>query len=401
MSDIFRRVFALVLAAAFCGPALRIGAQNDPAAQVTAINDRDYYPALMKLIENAQSSIELNLYQAEFYTEYPDSASNDMIAALEKASARGVVVTVVIDQSTFKGGHDERNMDVAERLAKSGALVYIDPDEIQSHQKIAVFDRACVVVASINWTHFSLSRNREAAVILWSREAVVRYHKYIAARVADGIPFLHPSIQPAPAEGALSPKTLNMSAFPAADVDYLNNRYYYVRLARALREAKSSIDVVQNYAMFYQDVPEQVYDLYPDRPTAKPSETNLILRELIAAHDRGVKVRVLFDLTWQEDFQIGWGSSKTEFAKRLADAGIEVLVDDPAEQIHAKMLVIDDEKVLVGSTNWSFHALEMNNEASVIVEAPELVQEIYVPWVKMLMDKGQPWSADLPAMAER
>jgi phosphatidylserine/phosphatidylglycerophosphate/cardiolipin synthase-like enzyme len=354
------------------------------------VNDRDYYPTLLKLINASRSSIEICLYQAAFYEDYPGSDSNNLVDALREASRRGVAVTAVMDVSPWRnnGEHDAQNTDVGRRLAEAGVEVYMDDPEVQSHQKLAIFDRDVVVVSSTNWTHFALAENKEAGVVMWSRQGGLAYSQYFAERVSEATPFLQEVTASTPVAVAhLSPAVLGIDAYPTDHVTKLNNRWYFPNAAMAMRAAQKSIDVVQVYGYYYGGTHSRI-DAIPGRPAGKPPETDLLADELIKAHQRGVRVRVLMDHTWKEGREFNWNASKLAFAQKLHDAGVEVYRDDPVEGVHAKMLVLDDDTVVVGSANWSFEALEMNNEASVLVESPGLVQEVYRPWVDDLFARG-------------
>ncbi|MBI5154834.1 hypothetical protein HZA57_06325 [Candidatus Poribacteria bacterium] len=361
---------------------MRAQEQAPVPAQVQPINSRDYFPAMEKLIASARHSVRICLFEVEFYTQYPDSASNKLITALCDAAKRGVDVTVVIDRSTWRnsGTHDVINQTSGVMLAEAGCSVYLDPDEVLSHQKMAIFDRDIVVVASANWKHYSLNLNNEVGVVMFSRRVAMEYNQYYAQRMADGTLFIPAGTQPAPLANELKPSDLGMTPYSADNVEFLNNRWYFPRAAQAIRRAKTSVELVQNYANYYGEVKNPK----PGRPANKPPETDLLLKELIAAHKRGVKVRAVFDLTWSKDYQRPWSSATIEFANRLMAAGIEVYRDDPTVTTHAKMLLIDDEEVIVGSTNWSIQALEENNECSVLVHSPEMVQKVYRPYVDQI-----------------
>ena len=382
----------VALVAAFAAP---VAAED---AKATPINSRNYYPAVVKLIAGAKHSIKINLYEVEYYLNYMDSPSNTLVQGLIDAAQRGVEVTAVVDRSSFwaEGRHDVPNMRVAKMLAKAGATVYLDPDEITSHQKIIIIDRDVVVVASANWKQYSLVLNNEVAVILWSREAGREYGQYFARRVADGTPFIPEGAEPAPLKEAFTLADSGMEAYDAAEVEYLNNRWYFTRLALAIREAQKSVDVVQNYAKWY----DSVYGNIPGRPAGKPAETNLLLEELVAAKKRGVQVRVVLDLSWTKTQQIEWDESEMDFVNRLDQAGIEVFRDHPGRTTHAKMLLIDNDTVIVGSTNWSVEALEKNNEASVLIRSKEMVQKVYRPWVDEILASSSSIHDPLPDPAE-
>ena len=43
---------------------------------------------------------------------------------------------------------------------------------------------------------------------------------------------------------------------------------------------------------------------------------------------------------------------------------------------HAKLMVVDGQLTLLGSTNWTYYALTSNNEASVLIRSQELARAI-------------------------
>ena len=41
-----------------------------------------------------------------------------------------------------------------------------------------------------------------------------------------------------------------------------------------------------------------------------------------------------------------------------------------------KLLIIDDETVIMGSTNWTYNALTKNHEVSVLIRSPEMAKAL-------------------------
>ena len=88
----------------------------------------------------------------------------------------------------------------------------------------------------------------------------------------------------------------------------------------------------------------------------------------------GVKVNVLFN----------WHDNKRAIAKTnysvglfLKNAGADVRYLQMNRCCHAKLLIIDKEKVLLGSHNLSIRSCQNNFELSYIIPDPETVEEIY------------------------
>ncbi len=88
-----------------------------------------------------------------------------------------------------------------------------------------------------------------------------------------------------------------------------------------------------------------------------------IVKRLAAAAKRGVKVHVLLEDTVDNNI------------KRVAELkghGIEAKLDTANRKTHAKLLVVDGARALLGSTNISYMSMHKNNEANLLVQDPAL-----------------------------
>ena len=111
--------------------------------------------------------------------------------------------------------------------------------------------------------------------------------------------------------------------------------------------AKTSIDII-------------VFDWrwYPQDPSAP---VQLFNQAIVRAVRRGVKVRAVAN----NDQIISVLNSVGVEAKRFRDSNI----------VHAKMMIIDNEKVITGSHNYTQNAFQMNLEVSTIIEKVEDITE--------------------------
>ncbi|XWN35146.1 MAG: phospholipase D family protein [Roseivirga sp.] len=99
------------------------------------------------------------------------------------------------------------------------------------------------------------------------------------------------------------------------------------------------------------------------------SFTSLPIAEaLIAAHQRGVVVKILVDRS-----QL---TGKYTQVQRVVDRGIAVAVDKVPGIAHNKVMVIDNDYVLTGSFNWT-RAAETRNAENLILIKGEEVNRIY------------------------
>jgi phosphatidylserine/phosphatidylglycerophosphate/cardiolipin synthase-like enzyme len=53
-------------------------------------------------------------------------------------------------------------------------------------------------------------------------------------------------------------------------------------------------------------------------------------------------------------------------------------------------MIVDDDYVVVGSTNWSYFAFEESNETSVVIESRELNQH-YADYIESIIEAGEPY----------
>jgi len=145
--------------------------------------------------------------------------------------------------------------------------------------------------------------------------------------------------------------------FPAEDVQLVMDAQYFEVAKKLIQEAKHSIQVMM-FEMGY-------YDRYPNTPS------NLLIKELMNATKRGVKVEVILEVKEGEDRTT---KRNRHTGKILSEGGVEVIYDPLFKTTHAKFIAVDGRLTLLGSTNWTYYALTSNNEASVLVRSKEVAQ---------------------------
>jgi cardiolipin synthase len=90
----------------------------------------------------------------------------------------------------------------------------------------------------------------------------------------------------------------------------------------------------------------------------------LMIRELVSARKRGVRIRILVPGKHIDSKIVGI-ASKHQWGL-LLEHGIEIFVYKPT-MLHCKMLIFDEYMVSVGSTNFDMRSFELNDEASLNV----------------------------------
>jgi phosphatidylserine/phosphatidylglycerophosphate/cardiolipin synthase-like enzyme len=146
---------------------------------------------------------------------------------------------------------------------------------------------------------------------------------------------------------------------PAEDVQLVTDVQYFEVAKKLIQEAKHSVQVMM-FEMGY-------YDKYPNTPS------NLLIKELMNATKRGVKVEVILEVKEGEDRT---AKRNRHTGKILSEGGVEVIYDPLSKTTHAKLMVVDGQLSLLGSTNWTYYALTSNHEASVLIRSQELARAI-------------------------
>jgi cardiolipin synthase len=98
-----------------------------------------------------------------------------------------------------------------------------------------------------------------------------------------------------------------------------------------------------------------------------------LIDELCAAAKRGVRVRLM--LPGKGDVQILITAARS-FYETLLTAGVEVY-ERQAVVLHAKTLVVDCERVAIGSTNLDYRSIEYNLELSALIKSKEFGKQVH------------------------
>jgi phosphatidylserine/phosphatidylglycerophosphate/cardiolipin synthase-like enzyme len=134
---------------------------------------------------------------------------------------------------------------------------------------------------------------------------------------------------------------------------------YFPVAKKMIQESKDSIQIMM-FEMGY-------YGEHPNTPS------NLLIRELIKAKKRGVKVEVILEARDGEDRTT---RRNHHTGKILSESGVDVMYDSLSTTTHAKLMIVDGRLTLLGSTNWTYYALTDNHEASVFVRSKEVAKEV-------------------------
>lgn len=284
------------------GQAQRLPGSGQKAAVIGIfIEPGDGRAPILEEIAAARESIDLEIYIV---------SDDEILRALEEAQGRGVAVRVMLEEHPFGGGGGQP--EIFARLEEAGIAVrWGNPAFRFTHIKMMVIDDKMAIIMNQNLTSSAFATNRDFGVITNAPEAVEAAAAIFAADWARG-----PEPDPGP---------LVVSPTNARDA-----------LLGLVQGARTSLDL---YVEVLRD-PE-------------------LLSALIAAEERGVKVRVV--ISPSSDFD--------EERRALTEAGVEIRLLSNL-YVHAKMILADGERAFLGSQNLSATSLDQNRELGIIVDDP-------------------------------
>ncbi|MEN6318243.1 MAG: phospholipase D family protein [Syntrophaceae bacterium] len=99
-----------------------------------------------------------------------------------------------------------------------------------------------------------------------------------------------------------------------------------------------------------------------------------IIKTLLNAHKRGVKVEAILDKSQRTE--------RYTSATFMANAGVPTYIDDKHAIAHNKIMIIDRETVITGSFNFTKAAEEKNAENLLIIKNKDLAKEYLDNWYK-------------------
>ena len=113
-----------------------------------------------------------------------------------------------------------------------------------------------------------------------------------------------------------------------------------------------------------------------------------ITAELIKAHNRGVRVRIIIDATAATN-----GYTKHEILKA---AGIPVKIENWGGKMHMKAASIDNKYLILGSMNWTAAGEKKNDENTLIINSPSIVHDYNKSFNIMWNSIPDRWLSDRP-----
>jgi phosphatidylserine/phosphatidylglycerophosphate/cardiolipin synthase-like enzyme len=260
---------------------------------------------IVAALEGAQQSIRVKVYLL---------TDSDIIAALKEAKGRGVDVKVLLEERPYGGG--TTNAQASDELKAAGiAVQWSSRTFVYTHEKSIVVDDGVAYIMTANLTGSAFTANREYIVVDRDPADVAEIVRVFEADWARTTPDL------SQARLVWSP---------------VNSRQ---RILELIDSAQKSLDLEQEVL----NDPE-------------------VEQHLLAAAKRGVEVRFVSSPSYPIEQDV------SEPARaRLRSGGAQVrYLEDPF--IHAKVIIVDGKRALVGSINLSANSLDFNRELGIIFD---------------------------------
>jgi HKD family nuclease len=138
----------------------------------------------------------------------------------------------------------------------------------------------------------------------------------------------------------------------------LKNQEYFPALTRVIDEAQN--EIIMSFFSFRAGVNKKAF---PD----------IVLAHLAKAAKRGVRIIVILENSGGTDLKLDAVNSQTR--DLLKAKGVEVHYDSSRIKTHTKLIVIDQELIILGSHNLTQSALKHNNEISIMLKQPDLAKD--------------------------
>ncbi len=252
----------------------------------------------------------------------------DVVEALKSLEANGVKVTVVTDSESY--------CPLTHIVDTLPGLV---------HEKFLIIDSKTVLAGTMNFTVSGLKSDQNVAVLIEKSEAPEIFEAFLREFSNFQNGFFQNSKIPVKAES----ERVKLVFAPRYDP--------FQWISRILANARKEV-LVAAYAF------------------TDPQLTT-VLKYL---NSEGIDVKVLLDKRWNTE------NSYSEHV--FLEGGIEVSLFPSPSHMHAKLILVDERWLLMGSANFTASARKKNDEFLMIIDSPELVMKARKWFFDLWKDAG-------------
>lgn len=270
--------------------------------------------ALAEAIRKARLSVDVAAYQLDLWS---------MRDALLEAYRKGVSVRMVVESDN----QDEAEM---QQLKDAGIPILCDRREGLMHNKFVVIDRREVWTGSMNFTVSGAYRSDNNLIRIRSSRVAQDYTTEFEEMFVDD--------QFGPGSPANTP-------YPAVTLDGMPLEVYF-----------SPDDGVEAHLIeLVKAAQESVYFL------AFSFTSDDLAAAMLERSRAGVTVAGVFE---EYQYKTNRGTEYESFAS----AGLDVRLDGNPDNMHHKVIIIDERIVVTGSYNFSYNAETLNDENVLVID---------------------------------
>lgn len=182
---LIRVIHAVLLLLIIASPCALAVEQKESVQRVLLLTNRDYFPALVKAIDEAQSEIFMAFFLFKTGVNsksYPDK----VLAHLLNAAKRGVKVVVILGNT---GGRDREldseNQQTVRLLKAKGIEVFYDTPGKTMHAKLIVIDQRLILLGGHNLTEAAMKYNNEISILLDNSELAERARNFMLTIIKE------------------------------------------------------------------------------------------------------------------------------------------------------------------------------------------------------------------------
>jgi len=131
------------------------------------IISKDFPRVVIPLIESALDSIDIIVFDWRFYKNDPANAVSSFNHAIARASARGVNIRALV-----------QNSGVCDSLKRIGVDARVLNSKRILHTKLIIIDKRRIIIGSHNYTQHAFTSNEEASIFVILQDknnALVQY----------------------------------------------------------------------------------------------------------------------------------------------------------------------------------------------------------------------------------
>lgn len=295
-------------------------------------DNRLYYPALIKLIDNAKQSILIS--QLEYNWSW---TIENITRHLLRAQKRGVTVKILLENKYSK------NKKIIKRLKFFGFDAELDSPDRLNHNKLVIVDSRFVLLGSTNFSYMSMMKNNETDILINDTHIAQIFSQYFE-RNFDNI-----------STDSFRFKVRNDTITPIFDKTY----FYIVK--NELSKAQKRIYIILYGANYRSRYVKQLFSL------------------LMQKAEQGVKISFMLE---NSDWDHGLTRLNERALSKLDDYGIKTYMDSPDTITHSKVIIVDNE-VIIGSSNWGTGPFFKDTSTSVLIKDKRAVKH-YISYFKSI-----------------